>query len=77
MVCINQGSFVQGTFNSIDWIFLQYMGISCFSVVSLRAPSDKMLLIQWCAKIDVVSFRVPSILLTGSFYDIWVSQVSV
>ena len=64
MVSKNQCSFVQGTFHSFYWTLLQYMGTSCFSVVSLRVPSDKMPLYLWCAKINVVSFRVHFILLT-------------
>ena len=48
------------------------MGISYFSVVSLRQPSDKMLLFLFCAKIKLVKFRVPFILLTKPIYNIWV-----
>ena len=53
------------------------MGISYFSVVSLQAPIDKMLLFLWCAKINVVSFRAPFLLLTKPFYNTWVSHNSV
>ena len=68
---------MQGTFRSIQQTLLQYMGISYFSVVSLRGPSDKMLLFMWCAKINVVSFRAPFLLLTRPFFNIWVSHISV
>ena len=57
--------------------FFQYMGVSYFSIVSHRAPSDKMLLF-WCfAKINVVLFRVPLLLLIRPFYHICVSHISV
>ena len=77
MVCKNYCSFVQGTFHSIDQTLLQYEGVSYFSVVSLRAPTDKILSFQWCEKINVVWLRIPFILLTRPFCHIWLSHISV
>ena len=73
----NQCRFIHGTFPSIAKTPLPYRFISCFSVVSLRAPFDKMLLFLCCAKINVVSFRAPFLLLTRPFYNIWVSHISL
>ena len=78
-----------GPFVSIISNNLQYMGISYFSVVSHREPSDIMLLFLWCApnrcsfihisfiylaKINEVLFRAPFLLLTRPFYHIGLSH---
>ena len=68
---------IMGPLLSIQYTLLQYMHISYFTVVSVRAPSGKILLFLWWAKINVVLLRVPSILLTRPFHNIWVSPISV
>ena len=80
---------IMGPFFSIISNNLQHMGISYFSVVSHREPSDIMLLFLWCApnrcsfihisciylaKINDVLFRAPFLLLTRPFYHIGLSH---